>query len=438
MSLLRHTFSVCPICLRRVPASLNNREDGIYLEKSCPEHGKFSSIIWRGLPSLVEWTGVLPEISEDSLGSCPHACGLCSEHKQSTCCLLLEITRRCNLECPHCFASASVRDKPVDPPLEQVLGWVADIASTGKAFLQLSGGEPTLRDDLPQIVRHARDKGCSYVQLNSNGLRLANDEAFVRELAEAGLSFVFLQFDGTTNDIYRKMRGAPLLNIKRKAIELCGKYNIGVTLVPTIVPNVNTNDIGNILRFAVQHSPFVRGVHFQPVSYFGRFPEPPSDNQRITLPEVYNAIVQQAGDLVPVGSINQSCCDHARCGFHGAYIVMPSGLHTVSKKDDGKCCSTPAPAENNRHFVGLRWQRPQNQCCCGDDKTPDLATLDGFLNRAKSHSFTISAMAFQDAHTVDLERLRQCSLHVYDNGNISPFCAYYIKNSAPSWLDHTI
>ena len=171
-------------------------------------------------------------LEEAALGNCPHACGLCSHHTQTTCCLLLEITRRCNLACPHCFAAANQHTAPSDPPLEQVLGWVDAIAATGQAFLQLSGGEPTLRPDLPEIVRHAREKGCAYVQLNSNGLRLAQDETLVKHLAEAGLSFVFLQFDGTTDAIFRTMRGAPLLAQKMRAIELCGKYNIGVTLVP--------------------------------------------------------------------------------------------------------------------------------------------------------------------------------------------------------------
>jgi uncharacterized radical SAM superfamily Fe-S cluster-containing enzyme len=271
------------------------------------------------------------------------------------------------------------------------------------------------------------------VQINSNGLRLARDKEFVDALAEAGLSFVFMQFDGLDDDIYRHLRGRAMLDQKLKAIERCGERNIGVSLVPTLVPGVNTDAVGDILRFAVGASPMVRGVHFQPVSYFGRFPGDanlgPKPPERLTLPEVYQAIFAQAGDLVPKDSIVPSRCDHPACGFHGGYIVTPEGLVGLTSMDaSDSCCGQEA--ERNRNFVGSRWERPPVSCCSGDDSDAlcDLNSLDGFVNRARSHSFTISAMAFQDAWTLDLERLRHCSLHVYDNGKIVPFCSHYNLN----------
>ena len=164
--------------------------------------------------------------------------------------------------------------------------------------LQLSGGEPTVRDDLPEIVAYAKQVGCKYVQLNSNGLRLAEDEAFVKRLADAGLSFVFMQFDGVDDAVYEKLRRRPMLEVKKRAIEQCGRYGIGVTLVPVLVPGVNTEQIGDIIRFAIQRSPYVRGVHFQPVSYFGRIPELPADDDRYTLDELLEAVVSQSGGLI--------------------------------------------------------------------------------------------------------------------------------------------
>lgn len=445
METIRATFSVCPICLKRIKARLKTDGTVVRLVKQCDEHGEFSCVVWRGEPGLLKWMSFTPEMKEPV--GCPSSCGLCSEHIQSTCCLLLELTSRCNLECPHCFAESSATTLKPDPSLEVVKKWVSEIAATGRAFLQLSGGEPTLRDDLPQIIRHAKESGCEYVQLNSNGLRLAEDEAYVAALAQAGLSFVFMQFDGTNDDIYTKLRGRKLLETKLMAIDICGRHNIGVTLVPTVVPGVNDCDIGNIIRLAVERSPLVRGVHFQPISYFGRYPLPPQDASRITLPEVLAGIYEQTGDLVPNGSLAASSCDHPRCGFHGAYIKMPDAtLKAFTKAKEGGCCPTPLPAENNRHFVGLRWQRP-NESCCGnkasipmlsnrvDKVLDDINTLDGFLARAKSHSFTISAMAFQDAYTLDLERLRQCSLHVFDNGRKVPFCAYYIGTARSKQLN---
>ena len=139
-----------------------------------------------------------------------------------------------------------------------------------------------------------------------------------------------------------------------------------MTLVPVIVPGVNTEQIGDIIRFAIQRSPYVRGVHFQPVSYFGRIPELPADDDRYTLDELLEAVVSQSGGLIKEEQIAPSCCDHPMCGFHGDFIVMPgdklmpltnySGKTETEPEDEGCCCG-PDPAEKNREFVGRRWER---------------------------------------------------------------------------------
>ncbi|MFR1310503.1 MAG: radical SAM protein [Gallintestinimicrobium sp.] len=262
---------------------------------------------------------------------------------------------------------------------DTVKRWINDLTEPGKTLLQLSSGEPTVRDDLPEIVAYAKQVGCKYVQLNSNGLRLAEDEAFVKRLADAGLSFVFMQFDGVDDAVYEKLRRRPMLEVKKRAIEQCGRYGIGVTLVPVIVPGVNTEQIGDIIRFAIQRSPYVRGVHFQPVSYFGRIPELPADDDRYTLDELLEAVVSQSGGLIKEEQIAPSCCDHPMCGFHGDFIVMPgdklmpltnySGKTEAEPEGEGCCCG-PDPAEKNREFVGRRWERRdlEETCCCGESQ----------------------------------------------------------------------
>ena len=431
----RRTFSVCPACLARVPARLIDRNGVVSLEKRCDRHGDFSAVVWRGPPDRSAWIGQTPPISMDENPDCPHACGLkgslCAAHRQDTCCVLLEVTQRCDLACAYCFAAAG--GQSTDPPLAQLYAAIDGIARSGGTFLQFSGGEPALRDDLPLLIRHAKAAGCEFVQLNSNGLRLARDPAYLDSLAQAGLSFVFLQFDGLDDAVYQRLRGRPLFGEKLRAIAACGERNIGVTLVPTLAPGVNTEQIGSLARFGVEHSPVVRGVHFQPVSYFGRYPAPPHDSARLTLPEVYQALFAQADDLLPADSIAPSHCDHAACGFHGGYIVKPDGslmALTAANPAAAQACCSGSPAARNRRFVGSRWLRAAKD----DISTPatragccDLTDLDGFLARARTHAFTISAMAFQDAWTLDLERLRQCSLHVYTDGALKPFCAHYLS-----------
>jgi len=425
--IIRHTYSVCPICLKRIPAVHTAYGREVYIEKACPIHGNFSSVIWRGLRDIEAWRGGLPPIKEGENENCPHACGLCAEHQQGTCCVLMEVTKRCNLHCSFCFAEGGDGE---DIPFDVIRERLQALAVPGKTLVQLSGGEPTVRDDLTKIITAAKDAGCQYVQLNTNGIRLGEDSQYVQSLAEAGLSFVFMQFDGMDDNIYRILRGRNLLDIKKQAIDNCARYNLGVTLVPTIVKGVNTQDIGNIIRFAVSQSPAVRGVHFQPASYFGRIPALPSDNERITLDELLEAIEGQAGELVPWDSLLPSRCDHPLCGFHGDYIVMPDQslkpLHRVSNS----CCNKTT-AEQSRLFIARKWQRPKVE----DDAEVGLKgaessfdSFDSFLQRIRSHSFTLTAMAFQDAGNIDLERLRRCSLHVFDDGRFIPFCAYYLTS----------
>ena len=432
--IIRKTYSVCPVCLKRIPAAHVALDNKLYLEKNCPEHGSFSTIIWHGLRDLESWRGDLPEIAQGENENCPHGCGLCPEHQQDTCCVLLEVTKRCNLHCSFCFAEGGDGE---DIPFTTVRNNLFTLADPGKTLVQLSGGEPTVRDDLPQIVAAAKEAGCQYVQLNTNGIRLAQDKEFVKDLVQAGLSFVFMQFDGIDDAVYRRLRGKDLFAIKKEAIENCASCNLGVTLVPTIVPGVNTGEIGRIIRFAVSHAPAVRGVHFQPVSFFGRIPALPSAEERFTLDQLLDAIEKQAGELVPQDSLLPSRCDHPLCGFHGDYIVMnDKTLYPLRQRDN--CCCQPTSAEQNRAFVARRWQRPQAETSSDnllkqeakDLGEAEIETLEGFLHRIRSHSFTLTAMAFQDAGNLDLERLRRCSLHVFANDRFVPFCAYYLSKQA--------
>jgi len=424
---IRNTYSVCPECLKRIPAVITKQGNDFFIDKSCADHGNFSAIIWRGEVIPMEgWGNYQAPENEDNPPDCPDSCGLCSGHLQKTCCALVEVTKRCNLNCPICFAQSGGFSQ--DPPISAIAEYFKELVKNGNTFVQLSGGEPTVRNDLPDIVAVAKAAGCENIQLNSNGIRLGQDKGFTKALGEAGLSFVFMQFDGTEDSIYEKLRGRPLLSEKQAAIESCSDELIGVTLVPTIVPGVNDHNIGNILKFGFEHSPAVRGVHFQPVSYFGRYPRPPEDKDRITLPEVLCAIERQTKGRVTISDFLPSACDHPRCGFHGDFVVLPEGLMKLTPKSNSNTCCQSDGTEHlkNRNFVSRRWKRTATQKtekCYGND---ELMDLDSFLDRVKTHGFTITAMAFQDAYTLDIERLRRCSLHVYKDGKTIPFCAKYL------------
>jgi len=421
-----YTRSICPVCGRQLPAQRVRENGAVFLRKACPEHGPFSTLVWRempGAPPYEQWRGDLPELKATENSGCPYDCGLCPQHGQETCCVLYEVTSRCDLGCRYCFAEAGTGE---DIPLEEVKRDISLLTRPGATLLQLSGGEPALRNDLPEIVSYARQAGCRYVQLNSNGLRLGKEPEFVAELAAAGLSFVFMQFDGTHDGIHRELRGRPLLREKRQAIENCAANHIGVILVPTLVPGVNTQDIGNIIRFALSLSPVVRGVHFQPVSYFGRYPHPPKDEQRYTLADLLAAIPEQTAGLIPLANIVPSHCDHPLCGFHASFITEPTGGLTAITRPEACCCSSRTTAEQNREYIGRRWQRGTAE------PEPAKDGFDRFLRQSRERAFTLTAMAFQDAWNLDIERLRRCSLHVYRKGQTVPFCANYLTLSGRS------
>jgi uncharacterized radical SAM superfamily Fe-S cluster-containing enzyme len=428
------TESVCPQCLARLPAQRVADGDDVYLRKTCPEHGMFETIIWRGPPSFSAW--VRPKLPSYPVApftpvarGCPFDCGLCPDHRQQSCCVLLEVTQRCDLKCPVCFADAG-NHPPRDPDLATIAGWYRRLLDAGGPFnIQLSGGEPCVRDDLPEIAALGRDLGFTFFQVNTNGLRLARDAEYARRLKQAGVSTVFLQFDGTEDTIYQALRGRSLFAQKAAAIERCAELQLGVVLVPTLVPGINTHNIGDTIRFALERAPAVRGVHFQPISYFGRYPQPPSDDVRVTIPEVIRAIEAQTGGLMARDSFVPPGGENALCSFHGNFVLMPDGqLAPLTRHAEQSCCCAPTPADQgarrSRAFVAKQWAAPTITLVESTEQ-PSLGGWDIFLARAQTHMFCVSGMAFQDAWTLDLERLRDCYIHsVSPDRLLIPFCAY--------------
>jgi len=449
------TKSVCPVCLKTVDAVKRLAPDGIYMDKECPEHGAFSVLIWEGdLTAYQLWetennTEEPPVNGVPVDKGCPNDCGLCSEHLRKGCCMLLELTKRCNLRCPVCFASAGTEpDASTDLPMEEIAAQYDFLMAHGGPFdIQLSGGEPTVRDDLPEIIRLGREKGFKFFQLNTNGIRLAEEEGYARKLSLAGLNTVFLQFDGLSDDVYLKLRGRGLMELKLRAIENASAAGLGVVLVPVIAPGINDDQVGDILRFAVEHMPKVRGVHFQPVSYFGRCglerPEKP-----ITIPKMLRLMEEQTGGLFPAWAFGGGSAENPYCSFHASFMRKKDGsFQPLPRKSS--CCSC-ATSEDSMNFVARQWSGTEKKnaeraaeqlmadcsCGCGVTHEPDAweelsetSSLDAFLEQARRNTFAVSGMLFQDAMTLDLERLKRCYICEVDSRfGMVPFCAYNLTS----------
>jgi uncharacterized radical SAM superfamily Fe-S cluster-containing enzyme len=436
------TQSLCPVCLQVIPAARVSRDGDLYLEKECPQHGLFSALIWRGAESYEHWGDTSVEaVPPNNRGTvsnqgCPYDCGLCPDHQAQTCTAIMEVTQRCNLGCPVCFASSSANGR-TDPDLnciERMYRSVWEYA--GNPSIQLSGGEPTIRDDLPEIIKLGKTIGFSHIQINTNGLRIARDPDYLAKLVDAGADLIYLQFDGVEDSVYQTLRGRDLFEVKVQAIQNCARAHIGVLLVPTVIPGYNLNQLGDIVQFAKSWIPYVKGIHFQPISYFGRYPEQPGDKDRVTLPDVIHALVEQTeGELRETNFLPRRSKD-AHCSFNSIFVLREDGklqgrtninyLTPLESLEEGS-----SPAILAREFVNTRWRLSdelrleEKKCCCSSTKSK----YQDILEEENRKSITITCMPFQDVWNIDFERLRKCCVHVVtEQGKLVPFCAYYLTS----------
>ena len=165
-------------------------------------------------------------------------------------------------------------------------------------------------------------------------------------------------------------------------------------------------------------------MHFQPVTYLGRYPV--SGKDRITLDELMYMLCNQAG--IDGISLLPSRCDHALCEFHGTFIVGKGGKLIPTSNRNFFAKKKRSSASENREFVASHWTGNAEK----NIKTPENLEgmdFDSFIYYMKNGSMTISAMAFQDAMNLNLERLARCSLLVYENGKLIPFCGKYLTTA---------
>jgi uncharacterized radical SAM superfamily Fe-S cluster-containing enzyme len=456
MNLIRTTKSICPICYHVIDAEVYEANGAVYMEKHCAEHGAFTDLCWSD-SELYKQFETIDKIGVDSSGNegtiepnedCPFACGLCPNHESSTVLGVIDVTERCNLSCPTCFAKSDNNGAETDPSQEEIKAIIDNFAvNTNASGLQFSGGEPTLRADLPELIAYARTK-FEHVEVNTNSVKMAASAEFCKAVESAGLSVVYLQFDGVTEEPYEKLRGRKLLDVKLKAIE--NHRNAGprpaIVLVPTIVKGVNDDQIGDIIQFAIENSDIIRGVNFQPVSFCGRTPH--DLNERITVSDVIHKIEEQTGFLrnedffppsvmsVLLGTLGKSEVDcHFSCGAFSYLVINPS-----KKSVNGK--TLRRNVESITNYVDVERLAAAYQ---RDKKIPLFTALrsihpsllkDLFISFIKSHDYWdlsnlhfnllfIGAMHFMDPYNFDCARVRKCVIHYgVPDGRIVPFCSY--------------
>jgi len=260
-TLVRRTHSPCPSCTRVLETEIVQRGKELYMRKVCPEHGPFE-VLFKKDAEFYRTVSSLAAPVEPYRGEDAPSCQVSLEHARI---ISIDLTERCNMECPVCFTNANSR--PLEElSKEEILERLAPLQGD-RYEVTLLGGEPTLRPDLPEIIRGILARGFS-IKLISNGLRM-EDPAYVRVLKEAGLKWVILQFDGFSDTIYETLRGQKLLERKLRIIENLRRADISICLAVMLVQGVNDHQIADMIRFGADHS-HIHHLAFLPASSIGR------------------------------------------------------------------------------------------------------------------------------------------------------------------------
>ena len=462
------TQSLCPQCLAVVPAKIVNRDGKIWFDKFCPTHGSRSDFVcsdakwWDRMEFNVPGRRPVKFGIEPNKG-CPYDCGLCTQHEQHTCIAVLELTESCNLKCPMCYAASGPGGKHLS--LEQCIAAIDQLVEVEgePEILQLSGGEPTIHPKFAEVFDYACGQPIDLVMVNTNGIRIASDPELCEVLAnQKDRCQIYLQMDGLNDRSNEYLRGESLLDRKLKAIEVLGEAGLNVTLVATMQADLNMDQIGPLIDFAISR-PWVTGVSFQPATYVGRSVEPAELERRVTFPDVIKAVEEQSAgrfresDFFPIPCAHPNA--HSLCyAFRsGGEVVPVTRFVDVEKHFDllangislnrentrqiveqlmmraacGPGCDCSGGAEVNGGLVSLMGNNNGQSELAGDVDWASLAT-DFFSRAMKSDlgnadMFRITTTSFMDVYNFDIRQLmKSCVHHLLPNGHLIPFCAYNV------------
>jgi len=475
---LKNTRSLCPVCTRVLDAEIYDKDGEVRIKRTCPEHGEFDELYWSDTELYKRFdkyesigTGIDNPQSETSPEGCPADCGLCPNHKSGTLLANIDLTNRCNLNCDFCFANARACGYVYEPTFEQIV-YMLEVLRAEKPVpapaVQFSGGEPSLRSDLLEIIKKAKEVGFDQVQMATNGITIAKDPEEAARLKEAGLSTVYLHFDGVTKETN------PKINLDRKVVQHCAKAGLGIVLVPTIINGRNDHEVGDIIRFAAENIDVVRGINYQPVSFTGAANPENVQKERITIPDLLDRIEAQTGGaikkdhfypvpcVVPISDFAESYTGnpqirfttHQHCGAATyGFVKDDGGLIAVNDMIDVDAFFATIGEMSKklddagiirRYFTILSGFRQINSALKQEDHTgrkkfwkllKEALTKQDFeaLKNFHWNALFIGTMHFMDSFNYDIDRVQRCCIHYTSpDGRLIPFCTY---NSGPVYRE---
>ena len=489
----KKTQSICPECGKIIEANIFARDGKVYMEKTCPEHGDFSDVYWSDVDLYLKaekyaYDGVgVHNAMDRTIGDDPDDTvhividGQRIDMLSCSAIVNLDLTNRCNMNCPICFANANDAGYVYEPSYDEVHEMLVALRSEKPikcTAVQFAGGEPTVYPRFVDVVRDAHELGFAQTMVATNGIKFAKDYQFLKDSKLAGLNTIYLQFDGLTDDVYLRSRGRKMMHIKMGVIENCRKLKEegikppSIVLVPVVGMGMNDDKIGDIIKFAFENSDVIRGVNFQPISFSGRITHEELETGRFTLPDLVDRVEKQTGfatkdDWYPVpvvapiskfasiilGQNKVTFTTHPHCGI-ATYLFQD---------DKGNVTPFPRFVDITRFSAGLNEiaDKAENSrfkkmyvaklvkllnSCVDESKMPEGLTKMKFVNLIKDvmsdkskdtlaqfswKMMLIAGMHFQDNYNYDVERVRRCGIHyVTPDLRVIPFCAY---NTGPEY-----
>jgi uncharacterized radical SAM superfamily Fe-S cluster-containing enzyme len=487
--LVRYTNSVCPYCGALLPAVVVERDGKWFIRKVCPEHGEIEDVYQgdaefsRRLERFfVEGRG--PRYVYTELRApCPYSCGLCPIHMNHTAIANLVATNRCDLSCWYCFFYAEKSGFVYEPSLEQIKFMVEQLLKQKVTpVIQITGGEPTVREDLPEIVSLLKSMGVRHIQLNTHAIAFAKiyvekgpeaAAAYARDLRTRGVNTVYMSFDGVTPKANPKNHWeVPYIF---EAFRAGGMSS--VVLVPTVIKGSNTEELGDIVRFAALNQDIVRAVNFQPVSLTGMIRRAEREKLRVTISDAVKLIEEQTGgqirrdDWFPVpasvpisefaevlaGEFKFEMANHPQCGVATyvytrvvdreraevefvpitRFIDVYGFLEYLAEKSEELRAGKLKPVVGLKLVTSLvskfiRWGDVPREIRGALPKM--LANI--FIKRSYEalgewhyRMLFLGMMHFMDLYNYDVQRVMRCNVHyLMPDGRIIPFCTFNVMS----------
>lgn len=433
--------SICATCHRKVEGKIVFEDGQVLLLKRCPEHGGERVLIADDVDYYRRCREVFlkaPEMparyNTPTRWGCPYDCGLCTDHEQHSCLSIIEIADFCNLNCPICYAESGPTRQSFRS-LEQI-EFMLDAVVKNEVepdVVQISGGEPTMHPQFFEVLDLAKQRPIKHLMVNTNGVRIARDEAFTQRLAAYMPGFeLYLQFDSFEADALVALRGQDLRDVRMQALERLNRLGISTTLVVTLKKGLNDHEVGKIIEFALQQ-PCVRGVTLQPIQAAGRLEDFDPARDRLTLTEVRRRILEQTDVFRPEDVIPVPCHPDSLAmayalkldgqvtpltGLIDPQILIEGGRNTIVYEQDGVIKDALFKLFSTNHSPASGAASLKDLLCC----LPRAAVPGGI---GYENLFRVLVVQFIDAHSFDVRSVKKTCVHiVHPDGRLIPFDTY--------------